>query len=102
MLKLTDSDFVERQNSAHYEEADLQANQRSDVAHKSKVKRYNLVIPSGLFEEVQTLADEESISVLEMLKRFIKIGLIITKLYQSRDAALIIRQGDRERELVLL
>src|SRR5215469_3987870 len=69
---------------------------------KSEVKRYNLVLPGNLFDEVQTLANEESISILEMLKRFIKIGLVITKLHQSPNASVIIREGNRERELVFL
>lgn len=69
---------------------------------KGKVKRYNLVLPNSLFDEVQALADDENTSVLELLKRFIKIGLIVTKLSQSSNASLVLREGDRERELVLL
>ena len=69
---------------------------------KGKVKRYNLVLPSGLFDEVQGLADSENVSVLELLKRFIKIGLILTKFSQSPDTSLILREGDKERELILV
>lgn len=69
---------------------------------KSTVKRYNLALPSSLFDEVYALAKDERVSVLELLKRLIKIGLVVTKVTQSSDAHIIIRQGDRERELVLL
>lgn len=67
-----------------------------------KIKRYNLVLPATLYDEVQKLAGKEQITTLELLKRFIKIGLVLTKLCQSPDASIIIRDGDKERELVLL
>ena len=67
-----------------------------------KVKRYNLVIPNGLFDEVQQLADSENTSILELLKRFIKIGLLLTKFLQSPDTSLILREGNKERELIIM
>ncbi len=76
--------------------------QEMDTDQKAKTKRYNLLLPINLFNQVQALADEEGTSVLELLKRFIRIGLVITKLTQSPDAALLIRQDGKERELVLL
>lgn len=76
--------------------------QQEGNSDKGKVKRYNLVLPSNLFDEVQKLAEDEHVSILELLKRFIKIGLVVTKLAQSPNASLILREGDRERELVLL
>lgn len=69
---------------------------------KSSVKHYNLALPSNLFDEVYALAKDERVSVLELLKRFIKVGLIITKVTRSPDTHIIIQQGDRERELVLI
>jgi hypothetical protein len=85
-------------------ESDLQIdqNQESNTDQKTKTKRYNLILPVSLFNQVQSLADKEGTSVLELLKRFIRIGLVITKLTQSSDAALLIRQDGKERELVLL
>lgn len=76
--------------------------EQQENSKKGKVKRYNLVLPNSLFDEVQILANDEKISVLELLKRFIKIGLVLTKFARSPNARLILREGDRERELVLL
>jgi hypothetical protein len=73
-----------------------------DADQKTGGKRYNLVLPGHLYEEVQTLADEQNTSVLDLLKRFIKIGLLVAKLSQSPDTALIIREGDREREVMFM
>ena len=65
-----------------------------------RIKRYNLVLPEALYNDVQALAKNENVSVLELLKRFIKIGLVLTKI--SPDASIIIREGGKERELILL
>ena len=66
------------------------------------VKRYNLVLPEDLFEEVQKIADREQTSVIEILRRFIKLGLIASKLGDKPGAELIIRDGNRERQLLLI
>jgi hypothetical protein len=73
-----------------------------DVSRKPASKRYNLVLPNNLFEEVQALAEKEDTSVLDLLKRLIRIGVVIDKLSQSPDTTLIVREGDRERELMFL
>ena len=66
------------------------------------LKRYTLVLPEGLFRDVQQLADREHTAVVEVLRRFIKLGLLVTRLQETPGAALIIREGDTERQLVLL
>jgi hypothetical protein len=40
--------------------------------------------------------------VLEVLKQFIRLGLLVSKAERSSDAAVVIREGDRERELMLI
>jgi hypothetical protein len=37
-----------------------------------------------------------------MLRRFIRLGLLATQIQERPDAALIFREGDREREILLL
>ena len=69
---------------------------------KEKTKRYNMVIPQPLFDELQMMADERHSTVLEVLKQFIRLGLLVSKAEKSPDAAVIIREGDRERELMLI
>ena len=67
-----------------------------------EVKRYNLVVPQTLFDEVQKIALERHTAVIEVLKQFIRLGLVVDKVEKSPEASLIIREGDKERELVLL
>jgi hypothetical protein len=66
------------------------------------LKRYNLVLPEDLFIEVQKVADNRHTTVVEMLRRFIKLGLLAIQLEEKPGAALLIREGDTERQIVLL
>jgi predicted transcriptional regulator len=63
-------------------------------------KRYNLVLPAEVFDEVKTIADSRNTTVKQLLHRFIKLGLIAIKIDETPGAALIIREGDSEREIV--
>jgi hypothetical protein len=85
-------------------EKDLKATREPirDADQKTGGKRYNLVLPRHLYEEVQTVAKEQNTSIPDLLKRFIKIGLLVAKLSQSPDTTLIIREGNREREVVFV
>ena len=69
---------------------------------KSQMQRYSLVSSGNLFDEIQALASKKTIWASELLKQLIKIGLAVGKLCQSPDVHLIIREGNRECELVLL
>ena len=66
------------------------------------MRRYNLLLPEDLYAEVKAVADRHDTTVAGMLKRFIKLGLIAVKVEDDPDAALIIRQGGRDREILLL
>jgi len=72
------------------------------VKNKKEVKRYNLALPVDLFEEVQRLADERQTTVVDMFRRFVKLGLLAAYLEDQPDAALIIRDGNTERQVLLL
>ena len=69
---------------------------------KDKTKRYNLVLPQPLFDELQKIADERHSTVLEVLKQFIRLGLLVSKTEMSPGARVIVREGERERELMLI
>jgi hypothetical protein len=65
-------------------------------------KRYNLVLPEELYQEVQTIADRRHTTVVELLRRFVKLGLLVAKAEESPDMAFILREGDKEQQLLLL
>jgi hypothetical protein len=66
------------------------------------LKRYSLVLPEDLFTAIQALADQRQTTVVDLIRRFIKLGLIAAKIEDTPDAALIIREGDTERQIILL
>jgi hypothetical protein len=68
----------------------------------SGVKRYSLVLPEDLFTALQTLADQRQTTVVDLIRRFIKLGLIAAKVEDTPGAALLIREGETEREIILL
>jgi predicted transcriptional regulator len=68
----------------------------------SAAKRYNFVLPEELYQELQALADHRHTTVVDLLRRFVKLGLLVAKAEESPDMAFILREGDKERELVLL
>lgn len=63
--------------------------------------RYNLVMPIKLFDRVEELARREKISVAEILRGFIKLGLRLDEA-TSNGADLILRQGDKELVIELI
>ena len=66
------------------------------------MKRYNLVLPETLYQQLEELARDRQVTVVELLRRFIKLGLIAAEVEANPDAALLIREGDTEREIILV
>jgi hypothetical protein len=71
-------------------------------ASGSKKKRYNLELPGELYGQLQDLAKKQDTTVTDLLRRFIKLGLIATAVAEDPNGAVIFRQGDKEKEIVLL
>lgn len=69
---------------------------------KSDIKKYNLAMPQELFDKLQETADKQHTTVVELLRKFIKLGLLIIELDGRPDSAFLIREGDKEREVVFL
>lgn len=65
-------------------------------------KRYNLNIPQDLFDQVQAIADAKQTSVVDMLRRFIMLGLLAVKLEETPGAELQIVEGETVKRIILL
>jgi len=59
-------------------------------------------LPEDLFTALQVLAEQRQTTVVDLIRRFIKLGLIAAKIEDTPGAALIIRDGDTERQIILL
>lgn len=64
-------------------------------------QRYNLVVPPELNADVQRVAQDHNIPVPDLIRLFIKLGLIANDVWQKPNAALIIRENGEEREIEL-
>lgn len=69
---------------------------------KTEVKRYNLALPTDLFDALQQIADKRQTTVVDVLRRFIKLGIMAVNIEETEGSALIIREGNAERQIVLL
>lgn len=73
------------------------------IERQRGVRRYSLVLPEDLFQQVQQLAESEQTTVVELLRRFTKLGLLVTEIQRTPGASLVIRQPDNtEQRLVVL
>jgi hypothetical protein len=72
------------------------------VIGMSDLKRYNLVLPEELFAELERMAVKRHTSVVEVLRRYIKLGLLVEQIDERPGAELLIREGERERQIVLI
>lgn len=72
---------------------------KPENTNRKEIKRYNLALPQELYAELQNIAENEYTTVLEVIKKFIKIGLISVNIQNDPDSKLIIKQKDKEREL---
>lgn len=79
---------------------------RKAIRQKNQ-RRYNLILPDELYTEVQHYADKKNVTVIELLRRFIKLGLLVAHKEHVSDTSIIIREyydngSIREKEIVLV
>lgn len=71
-----------------------------EIAKPKSKKRYNLVIPVELYNQLSEIAGRDGASVIDVMRRFIKVGLYIDAVSHTKGAKVIIREGKSEREIV--
>lgn len=71
---------------------------------KTKIhnKRYNLSLPQNLYDELDLIAEKKQTNIADIIRSFIKLGMIVNKLEDDPNASFIIRENDKEREIILL
>lgn len=72
------------------------------LGSRPNTRRYSLVMPEDLFAQVEQLAQRQNTTVVELLRRFTRLGLLAMQVQERPDAALILREGGVERQLLLL
>lgn len=59
--------------------------------------RYNLDLGEDVYAELQRLAEAEQRPIAELVRRFIRLGLLV-----QRADSVILRENGHEREIILL
>jgi hypothetical protein len=72
------------------------------VKGSTGMRRYNLVVPEELFGKVEDIAEQKQMTVVEVLRRFIRLGLLLVEAENTPGTEFIIREGDTERKLIFV
>ena len=70
-------------------------------------QRYTLTLPSEIYDELRIQADQRGMSIKELVRQCLKLGLLAVKLEEQPDTGLFIREtmpdsdGFRETRLIL-
>lgn len=59
-----------------------------------------IMIPDEIYDELKKIAFKRDIGVFELIRKFIKFGFLAVSIEDDPNTALILREGDREREIV--
>ncbi len=77
--------------------------QEDSTLTEASTRRLNLLLPSNLLDQMQMLANEQGTSLTELLRRFIKVGLLIYRLNNSDpENGLYLREGGKETKVILV
>lgn len=64
--------------------------------------RYNLRLPSSIYDELEQIAKKYGTNRLELIRKFIRLGLLAVELEKQPESGLYIkRSGELEKLLIL-
>lgn len=67
----------------------------------SDTKRFNLTMPADTFSDLEEIARSESRPIVDVIRRFIALGMLV-KQVQDRGAEVLIREDGQEDKLLLI
>lgn len=68
------------------------------VEKKRSTKRYTFELPVEIYDQLSNTAEQNGTSVVEMLRKYIKLGLLATQ----PDTVVLLRSGDSEQPVMLV
>ena len=107
MMALRDSrglsaDALERIAAAYLEVPEPAQGLEREVAGAMRSRRSKVEIPDALLQEVEDLAQGQDTTAPELVRRFVNLGLYLSRARRSPGTTVIVREGERERELIWL
>jgi len=67
----------------------------------SDSKRFNMTMPQETFDDLEEIAKSEGRPVVDVVRRFISLGLLV-KEAQTRGAEILIRESGKEDRLIVI
>jgi len=64
--------------------------------------RYQLAVPQVIFATLKEVAKDQDVTIVDLLRDYIKIGLWVSKVSKDPTTELILRKGGKETQLLLL
>jgi hypothetical protein len=65
---------------------------------KRDTKRYTFELPTEIYNQLADTAEQNGTSVVEMLRKYIKLGLLATQ----PDTMVLLRIGDSDQPIMLV
>lgn len=72
------------------------------MSAENPLYRYNLQLPEKLFKSIEELAKSEGVKVVDVIRQFVKLGLVAVEAQKNPDEALLYKRGNKVEELRFL
>jgi hypothetical protein len=66
-----------------------------------QTQRFNLTLPAPVVSEMEKIAEAYDISIVDVIRSFIRIGLLVSRAQNDPDKAVLIREGERITEIFM-
>jgi len=73
----------------------------AESTQRSATRRYHLAVSEDLMQALQDVAKRQGVSVADVLRKFIKLGLFIDRLEGRSDVEILIKEGEQYQRLIL-
>jgi hypothetical protein len=71
-------------------------------ARTRATKRFNVVLPAELLSDLEEIAEAKHTTVLELIRRFIKLGLLAVRAETTPELEFIVRERGVESRVMIL
>lgn len=72
------------------------------VTRSKDTRRCNLVLPGELLTELQEVADQKHTTVVELIRKFVKLGLLAVQAESTPGMEFLIRENGVEQRVLIL
>jgi hypothetical protein len=74
---------------------------QNHLVEETGTRQYKLLLPSDLAEEVQRVAKRRGMTMADLIRYFIKLGLTLTAQMEPGAQLIIQQEGKRDRQIII-